>query len=218
LNFWSIKHPLHQEFIDPKIRGTQKFNPKRNNKRLGDKLILPSKMKFFALHTNLFSILLVIHMYTNNAFVPNLRCSTKHFSYSKHKNDNRKLKMSSKSSNSMNFDEMKSFETRLQRIEKSASECIEIFYEPHLRSFSVFPGLSDVSSSMDMINASPKGLGIYFCRKILIAHFSFLSCLCSSVFQSQVHALHYKLFFYREIVQFMIQLWITIWNQESPPN
>ena len=43
-----------------------------------------------------------------------------------------------------NFDQLKSLATRLQRIEKTAAECMEMFYEPHLRTFSVFPGLSDV--------------------------------------------------------------------------
>lgn len=67
------------------------------------------------------------------------------------KADLRKMKMSNDRSDyekmkpeSNKFDKMRSFESRLHRIEKMAPEFLEMFYEPHLRSFSVFPGLSEV--------------------------------------------------------------------------
>lgn len=41
------------------------------------------------------------------------------------------------------FDKIKSFEARLDVIEKAAPTILEDFYEPHLMSFSVFPGATD---------------------------------------------------------------------------
>jgi hypothetical protein len=43
------------------------------------------------------------------------------------------------------FEEKRSFESRLGKIERIASSTLGGFYEPHLKSFSVKPGSFDVS-------------------------------------------------------------------------
>lgn len=60
-------------------------------------------------------------------------------------------------SNNMNkFSEMKSFESRLAKIEQSGPETLTGFYEPHLNSFSIRPGSASrlsVTSSLYSLNA-----------------------------------------------------------------